>query len=178
MSGGIKCSLSTRLSHRFRHDRVTPERSGRLSARLYGENVCRWYRCPTVELFGRVNRGGNSYAGLPFSFSRTNDVVPDHSCFFVAGVQVGATADCTRLGSEECQKQDGRRGDGGAERGLRSEYPHRYAPPSSQKAAYTLQLRISPRHLATGSRRILTWVPSQSPTARLISNPLAISCGI
>lgn len=30
----------------------------------------------------------------------------------MAGVQVGATADCSRLGSEECQKQDGRRGDG------------------------------------------------------------------
>lgn len=29
----------------------------------------------------------------------------------MAGVQVGATADYTQPGSEECQKQDGRRGD-------------------------------------------------------------------
>jgi len=101
---------------------------GATSARLYRKNVCPLYRCPRVELLARVNRGETGYAGLSFSFSCTNDVVLGHSCFFVAGVQVGATLDYTRPGAEECQKQDGRRGDR-AQRRRWNKYPHKIQLP-------------------------------------------------
>lgn len=76
---------------------------GKTSACFYYKNVCP-FKWPRVELVERVNKGGDGYAGFSFSFSCTNDVVPDHSCFTVAGVQVGATADCTRAGSQGMPK--------------------------------------------------------------------------
>lgn len=99
----------------FHSDRVTWGRGGgpaAFFARLYRKNVGPLYRCPGAELLRRINTEGNGYAGLSFSFSCTNDVVADHSCFFIAGVQrEPRRTDRAGLGLEECQEQDGRRGD-------------------------------------------------------------------
>lgn len=130
------------------------------------KNVCPLYRCPGAELSGRVNRGGNGFAGLSFSFSCTNDVVLDHSCFSVAGVQVGATADCARPGIGGMPKTRRKERRRGRIARRRNEYPYKIQlPRAARKAGYNIQLRISPQHLATGISRILMWVLCQSPTA-------------
>lgn len=84
---------------------------GATFARLYHKNACPLHRRPVFEPVGSVNRGEDGHAGFSFSFSHTNDVVPDHSCSPRGRCASGSLGLC-RPGSRPCQKQDGRRGDG------------------------------------------------------------------
>lgn len=59
---------------------------GQLCARLYRKNVCPLYRCPGVELVGRVNRGGTATQAFPslsaalMMLCRTTAVSPWQVC--------------------------------------------------------------------------------------------------
>lgn len=104
---------------------------GRLFARLYGESVCRLYRCPAVELFRRVNRGGTATQAFPslsaalMMLCRTTAVSPWQVCR-------GATADCA--GPDRRNAKNKTEGEETGRRARpRSEYPHRYAPRAPTK---------------------------------------------
>lgn len=106
-------------------------------------------------LWKSKQKGPKGSASLSFSFSCANDVMPDHSCFLVAGVQVGATADCNRLRIRAVPKtrRKERRRDAGTNIHNRRGLPEL---PQPQVLHTRFQLRVcppaTPTHVSTPGR--------------------------
>lgn len=118
-------------------------------------------------LWKSKQKGLKGSASLSFSFSCANDVMPDHSCFLVAGVQVGATADCNRLRIRAVPKtrRKERRRDAGTNIHNRRGLPELPQP----QVLHTIfnwefvppLLPPTSRHLAAVTGRMWTWVQGQ-----------------
>lgn len=167
---GAEAHKCARSATGFQCHRVSNSRRWWLG---WGGDACLLHRRPVFELLWSVNSGEDAHAGFSFSFSHTNDVVPDHSCS-PRGRCAGGGLGLCRPGSRPGRKQDGRRGDGAHCEPQKAFSMQDATPLNRPKAKYNLELRVSPQHLATSMGRILMWVPRQSPTARPASNPRGI----